>query len=183
MSEAELGIKTTINGKQVTANLLTGKISDPVLQTGFERVAHNIQNSKLLFKAAQLLFAANLIVQLILYYTLEDSDSLVLIMACESSFVVNLLWPLCHFRKQTWTKFLFTAMFLGQCIISINFTFKEKNGFYNPETQHNNVYLLLMYYVVTVKCLSPMSFQQNWYIVTPSYFVAFIIHITTSDKV
>jgi hypothetical protein len=112
-----------INGKPVTANVLTGKISDPVLQNGYERVAHNIQNSSLLFKASQLIFAVNLIVQLILYFSLRSSDILVLLMACESSFFVNLLWPLCHIRKQSWTKFLYTAMFLGQCVISIIFTF------------------------------------------------------------
>jgi hypothetical protein len=80
------------------------------------------------------------------------------------------------------TKYLFTAMFVGQCIISIVFTCREVNGVYDDNFEYN-LNLLFLYFVITVKCLSPMSFHQNWFIVTPSFLIAFIVHLVATREI
>lgn len=37
--------------------------------------------------------------------------------------------------------------------------------------------------MLTVKCLSPMSFHQNWFIVTPSFLIAFIVHLAVTKEI
>lgn len=58
-------------------------------------------------------------------------------MAVASSFFVNLVWPLCYFRMQGLTKYLFTVMFVCQCIISIVYSYREVNGQYDGTFEYN----------------------------------------------
>jgi hypothetical protein len=97
-----------IGEKLVQANLLSGIIDDPEYHKGFRTGVNDKQNSKELFACCQIIFAANLVVQLGFVLGLSPNP-LYLIFGIIWSCFMNLLWPLCFIRKQTLTKYLFTS--------------------------------------------------------------------------
>lgn len=57
---------------------------------------------------------------------------------------------------------------MGHCLAALVFRFQYDQ--YQDTTQVA-VYLLVISFVATVKCLSPMQFQQNLFLVTPCFFI------------
>ena len=170
----------------IKLNLLTLRMSDPEVKKDF--TAHKIEgfNRTQLFVCAQVFVTLNLLINIVNVFVQDRPVAGSLMMAGITFLMLQILWPICYFRCQSLSRYIFPVWFIATLVLyNVTSRVDDVDSVFYIDKHLNDCFLgFTVIYIMTMAFFSYCEFMTALLVYTPLYLASsYLTQLAQSETI